>query len=164
MKRNRRIIALPIYFHNFSNCSHASPKSLCGILQWKITCSFFLSLFSASSFGISHIVRTFMQKSLRPFWESFFAHSFSFIVFQKQAQCNNEHGNGHSGGYLSFRKYNDYSRTKRIMSTQRRHFLSFWMHSVLMMISHFLLVKKVLFGEIKMSFLPKMLFPLASKW
>ena len=73
--------------------------------------------------------------------------SFSDLFSEEAAAAASTHNNAQrwslSGGYLSFGKYNANGRTKRIMSTQRRHFLSFWMHSVLMMISHFFAVKKV---------------------
>lgn len=73
--------------------------------------------------------------------------SFLSFLYSEAAAAASTHNNAQrwslSGGYLSFGKYNANGRTKRIMSTQRRHFLSFWMHSVLMMISHFSAVKKV---------------------
>lgn len=50
------------------------------------------------------------------FWE------FLLVFVEAETAATNTMDTGHFVGYLSFGKYNGNGRTKRIMSTQRRHF------------------------------------------
>lgn len=114
----RRIITLNIlwkYFILLATHYHLYQYSLQNIAMKNYLQFFSAPLLTGNPYGAF----TNLQHLCKILGVSFFH---NVLVFVEAETATNTMDTGHFVGYLSFGKYNGNGRTKRIMSTQRRHF------------------------------------------